>query len=53
MHPIEQKQTGTFNDIGISRQLDWPRIRKLLTIGLFGGGAALCRGPAPGLGRGR
>lgn len=22
------------NDIGISRQLDWPRIRKLLTIGL-------------------
>lgn len=25
-----------FNDIGISRQLDWPRIRKLLSIGLFG-----------------
>jgi len=25
-----------FNDIGISRQLDWPRIRKLLLIGLFG-----------------
>ena len=24
-----------FNDIGISRQLDWPRIKKLLTIGLF------------------
>ena len=24
-----------FNDIGISRQLDWPRIRKLLSIGLF------------------
>lgn len=23
-----------FNDIGISRQLDWPRIKKLLTIGL-------------------
>ena len=36
MHPIEQKQTGTFNDIGLSWQLDWPRIRKLLTIGLFG-----------------
>lgn len=25
-----------FNDIGISRQLDWPRIRKLFSIGLFG-----------------
>ena len=25
-----------FNDIGISRQLDWPRVRKLLTIGVFG-----------------
>ena len=25
-----------FNDIGISRELDWPRIRKLLCIGLFG-----------------
>ena len=24
-----------FNDIGISRQLDWPRIRKLMAIGLF------------------
>lgn len=24
----------TYNDIGISRQLDWPRIRKLLAIGL-------------------
>ena len=24
-----------FNDIGISRQLHWPRIRKLLTIGLI------------------
>lgn len=24
-----------FNDIGISRELDWPRIKKLLTIGLF------------------
>lgn len=24
-----------FNEIGISRQLDWPRIRKLLAIGLF------------------
>lgn len=24
-----------FNDIGISRQLDWERIKKLLTIGLF------------------
>lgn len=23
-----------YNDIGISRQLDWPRIKKLLTIGL-------------------
>ena len=21
-----------FNDIGISRELDWPRIKKLLTI---------------------
>ena len=27
----------TFNDIGISRQLDWKRIRKLFIIGLFGG----------------
>ena len=26
----------SFNDIGISRQLDWPRIRKLFSIGLFG-----------------
>lgn len=26
---------NNFNDIGISRQLDWPRIRKLLTIGLI------------------
>lgn len=26
-----------YNDIGISRQLDWARIRKLLSIGLFGG----------------
>lgn len=25
-----------FNDIGIPRQLDWPRIKKLLSIGLFG-----------------
>lgn len=25
---------NNFNDIGVSRQLDWPRIRKLLTIGL-------------------
>lgn len=24
-----------FNDIGISRQLDWQRIQKLLSIGLF------------------
>ena len=24
-----------FNDIGISRELDWPHIKKLLTIGLF------------------
>lgn len=24
-----------FNGIGISRELDWPRIKKLLTIGLF------------------
>lgn len=24
-----------FNDIGVSRRLDWPRIRKLLRIGLF------------------
>lgn len=24
-----------FNDIGISRELDWPRIKKLLTIGLL------------------
>ena len=28
---------STFNDIGISRQLDWNRIRKLFIIGLFGG----------------
>lgn len=26
---------SNFNDIGISRQLDWPRIRKLLCIGVF------------------
>ena len=25
-----------FTDIGIPRQLDWPRVRKLLTIGVFG-----------------
>ncbi len=24
-----------FNDIGISRQLDWKRIRKLLSMGFF------------------
>ena len=24
-----------FNDIGISRELDWPHIKNLLTIGLF------------------
>lgn len=28
---------STFNDIGISRNLDWNRIRKLFIIGLFGG----------------
>lgn len=28
-----------FNDIGISRQLDWQRIRKLLTIGLIASAA--------------
>ena len=27
----------TYNDIGISRQLDWDRIRKLFVIGLIGG----------------
>ena len=27
--------TQDFNDIGISRELDWARIRKLLAIGLF------------------
>ena len=27
---------SNFNDIGIPRQLDWPRVRKLLTIGVFG-----------------
>lgn len=32
-----------FNDIGISRQLDWQRIRKLLTIGLIAS-AAHCIG---------
>lgn len=26
---------SNYNDIGISSQLDWPRIRKLLSIGLF------------------
>ena len=26
---------SNFNEIGISRQLDWPRIRKLLCIGVF------------------
>ncbi len=25
-----------FNDIGISRQVDWPRISHLFRIGLFG-----------------
>ena len=25
-----------FNDIGISRELDWPRIRKPMLIGIFG-----------------
>ena len=25
-----------YNDIGISRQLDWPRIRHLFRLGLFG-----------------
>ena len=29
------KSKSDFNDIGISRELDWPRIKKLLTIGLF------------------
>lgn len=24
-----------FNEIGVSHELDWPRIKKLLTIGLF------------------
>ena len=28
-------KTGDFNEIGISRELDWPRIRKLLVIGLI------------------
>lgn len=27
----------TYNDIGIDNELDWPRIRKLLVIGLFAG----------------
>ena len=27
----------TFNDIGISSQLDWKRIRKLFIIGLIAG----------------
>ena len=27
---------NAFNDIGISRQLDWPRIRHLFRLGLFG-----------------
>ncbi|MBQ8928051.1 MAG: hypothetical protein IJ055_07240 [Oscillospiraceae bacterium] len=30
----------TFNDIGIRREIDWDRIRKLLLIGLLGGGMA-------------
>ena len=25
-----------FKDIGISRELDWPRIRKPMLIGIFG-----------------
>lgn len=25
-----------FNDIGISRKLDWPRIQHLFRLGLFG-----------------
>lgn len=28
---------GTFNDIGLRRELDWSRIRKLFIIGLIGG----------------
>ena len=28
---------GTYNDIGIKSELDWPRIRKLMVIGLFAG----------------
>lgn len=31
-----------FNDIGISRQLDLPRIKKLLSIGLFASALHLC-----------
>lgn len=28
---------STYNDIGIKRELDWPRIRKLMVIGLIAG----------------
>lgn len=28
---------NTYNDIGIGKELDWPRIRKLFLIGLFAG----------------
>ena len=43
-----------FNDIGISRELDWPRIKKLLTIGLFFylGQRPFCRGAAGAFRRG-
>lgn len=32
---MKQVETTDFNEIGIPAQLDWPRIKKLLTIGLF------------------
>ena len=31
----KEKNMADFNDIGISRELDLPRIKKLLSIGLF------------------
>ena len=42
-----------FNDIGISRQLDWPRIRKLLSIGLSASLLHLAGDFILGWGRGR
>lgn len=41
-----------FNDIGIARQLDMPRVKKLLAIGLFASVLHMIGGHDPRLGRG-